>query len=168
MKIPPPIACALVAAVFATPAAAQSYKWKDAKGQTIISDTPPPASVKTESYQSISPPRATGTGTSGTSNTNAGDSKSMVTAPKTLAEKELAFKKRQQEEQERIEKANKEQKSTAERKHACDTARQAVTTLQSSAPLARVNSKGETVPMDDSTRKSELERALRSAEEACR
>ena len=155
----------LVAASAVSPVSAQSYKWKDAKGQTIISDTPPPRSAKAESSGVPQTPNSSVPATS--KEANAVNSKT-TSAPKTIAEKDMEFKKRQKEEQERLDKANLEQKNAASNKQACETARQAISALQSSGQINHLNSKGETVPMDGNARKNELERARKVAEETCK
>lgn len=159
----------LVAASAVSPVSAQSYRWKDAKGQTIISDTPPPRSAKAESsgvsQKQDSAPNSSLPATS--KEANAVNSKT-TSAPKTIAEKDMEFKKRQKDEQERIDKASLEQKNAASNKQACETARQAISALQSSGQINHLNSKGETVPMDGNARKNELERARKVAEETCK
>ena len=136
-------------------ASAQTYKWKDANGHTVISDTPPPLSTKLQKTQTVMP-ESTPT------------APNASTTPKSVAEKEMDFKKRQQDVGDKADKARKEQEAAAEKKKNCESAQQAVNTLQSSRPVTTTNSKGERVAMDNSARQQELERARKIAEEACK
>lgn len=157
------LSCGLIAATaMISPVTAQTYKWKDKNGNIVISDTPPPPSVKakvTGSKTAEAPAPATAA--------PAGQ-KAAPAAPQTLAEKDLDFKKRQLEAKEKAEKAAKEEEAAAQKKKACESAKQAIRTLDSSLNVSTVNEKGEPVPMDTKTRQQELENARKTAEEACK
>lgn len=147
------------ALVFASTAAVgQTYQWKDANGKTVISDTPPPGSAKS-------------------ARTIGGHAPSVVSekpaepadkaAPATLAEKNLDFKKRQQEAKERADKEAKEQAAAKDRKENCERARQNLTSLEANRPMATYNEKGERQIMDTAQRDQEMERARRVISESC-
>ena len=109
----------VVAVLLATTVAnAEIYKWKDKFGKTIISDKPPSESVieqKKVSTDSVTNNAAT---------------------PKTTADRDLEFRKRQKESQESTEKAQKEQAATAEKQENCANARRYLATLESGERVA--------------------------------
>jgi hypothetical protein len=92
---------------------AQTYQWKDSSGRTIISDTPPPGSAKAA--------RAIGNAQPAVVKGDVAAEK-PADAPKTAAEKDLEFKKRQQEAREKADKDAKEQKAAADKRENCDAA----------------------------------------------
>jgi hypothetical protein len=149
----------IFALVFASTAAiAQTYQWKDASGKTVISDTPPPGSAKsTRTIGGHAPavvtekPAETG----------------EKTAPATTADKNMEFKKRQQEAKERADKEAKEQMAAKDRKDNCERARQNLTSLEANRPMASYNEKGERQIMDTAQREQEMERARRVMSESC-
>jgi hypothetical protein len=138
-------------------AAAQTYQWRDSNGRTIISDTPPPAlkkeNVRTMGEASTSP---------------AGAVKSAPTeAPKSMAEKELEFKKRQQENAEKAEKETKEKAAAAAKRDNCQRAKKHLAILESGQRIANIDEKGERRFMDDSERAKELDYARRGMKDSC-
>lgn len=91
-----------------------------------------------------------------------------VEAPKTFAEKNLDFKKRQQESAEKSEKDAKEKSVAAERRENCDRAQKQVAMLESGQRIATFDEKGERRIMDDAEQANEMERARRIVSEACK
>src|SRR5450759_1025673 len=76
----------------ALPASAQMYKWLDSNGKVQYSDKPPPSNIKTEKLRE--PARAASTPAA--SEPKGGTQKDAAKAgPKTAAEQEQAFRKRQ-------------------------------------------------------------------------
>ncbi|MGE5385806.1 MAG: DUF4124 domain-containing protein [Betaproteobacteria bacterium] len=150
-----------IALMSAFTANAQVYQWKDANGRTIISDTPPPGNIKPQKSLGTSVPTvATAT------NANAPAAKGAT--PQSTAEKDMDFKKRQQEGKEKAEKQAKEDAAAAERKDNCDRAKQAQATLESGQRITTANAKGERAYMDDTQRQQELERVRKIAADACK
>lgn len=139
MKIALSIALSVLAALHAAAASAQVYQWKDGSGRTVISDTPPPASAK---------------------GSRAVDGRSPAEAPaaKTLAEKEMEFRKRRLEGKEKAAKEAKEQLAAAERKENCSRARLQLTELESTNPILALDDKGERRYMGEAERQQEAER----------
>lgn len=133
-KTLPAFAVALLAAAFATGAAAALYKWTDANGRVVYSDQPPQANVKTEQLRGAPPP----------ANPN---------AAKELAQREAEFKKRQADASKAAEDAGKARTATAEHAESCAQAKGQVAQLTES-PLAiyRYNAKGEREIMDEDAR----------------
>lgn len=166
------IACGFLAsAALVAPVSAQSYKWKDEKGQTHISDTPPPRAAKAqktggeEKALTRGTPADTKAASSEKPVTN--DAKAPSSGPKTLAEKDMEFKKRQQEAKDKAEKAEKEREAEAERQRACESARQSLSTLQSGAPVGTIDEKGKQTIMNSAARQQEIERDQRFIEKNC-
>jgi len=141
------------------PVHAETYQWKDSNGRTVISDTPQPGVGKTV--------RVIGGATPVVSTEKTAE-KAAVEAPKTAAEKDLDFKKRQQDAREKADKDAKEQKAAADRQENCERARRNVAALESKQPMATYGDKGERKLMDDSQRQQEIERAIKRRAECCK
>ena len=149
-----PVAICL-AACFSLPAAhAQTCQWKDAAGRTVVSDTPPPGNAKDV--------RCFGGSTAPAAPTAA-----PASAPKTVAEKDADFKKRQQEGKEKADKDAKEQQAAAEKKENCARAKSSLATLESGRRVATSDEKGERRFLDDTERQQEIERARKIVAESC-
>lgn len=149
---------ALAAASTATllPAHAQTYQWKDAAGRTIISDSPPPAT---------SGARAIGARTPAVVKEGVDDK--TAAEPRSTAEKDMEFRKRQQEAREKAGKAEKEQAAAREKQENCDRARRNLATLESQQPVASVDDQGQRQLMGDEQRTREIEQARRYIAETC-
>lgn len=150
---------ATVSALATTPAHAQVYQWKDGAGRTVISDTPPPGSASREA-------RVLGERQASTRSEKPAEAASE--GPKTTAEKDLEFKKRQQEAREKADKQAKEQKAQADREDNCRRARGNLAVLESNRAVGSFDEKGERKPFDDSQRQQETERARQAVAEFCK
>jgi hypothetical protein len=148
----------IAAATALLPVHAQTYQWKDSSGRTIISDTPQPGAGKAA--------RVIGGSTPAVSTEKPTDK--PAEAPKTTAEKDLEFKKRQLEAREKADKDAKEQKATADRLEYCERARRNLAALESRQPMATLNENGERAVMDDGQRQQEMERARQFMAESCK
>ena len=142
------------------PAHAQTYQWKDSSGRTVISDTPPAGAAAKEA-------RAIGGQQPSFAKEEKPAEKSVET-PKTTAEKDLEFKKRQQEAREKSEKDAKEQKVAADKRENCERARRNLAALESNQPMAILDDKGERQQMDTNQRNQEMERARQFMAESCK
>lgn len=140
-------------------ATAQTYQWKDSSGRTVISDTPPPGSAK-ESTRTIG-------GKVPGANAAPAAGKAPET-PKTFAEKDMDFKKRQQETSEKAEKSEKEKAAAADKRENCDRAQKQLALLESGQRIATTDDKGERQIMEDAERDKEMERARRFVSESCK
>ena len=145
-------------AVFVS-AHAETYQWKDNSGRTVISDTAPP--------RTINSPRTVG---AAQANTEEGEkpAENLADTPKSNAEKDMEFKKRQQEAKEKAAKDAREQAAAAEKRENCERARHNMTALESNQPVATLDAKGERQLMDTSQRDQEIERARRFITESCK
>ena len=144
------IAFIIAVLLAATAANADIYKWKDKFGKTVISDKPPTENV-VEQKKTSSDPSTAGAAT-----------------PKTAADRELEFRKRQKESQENAEKAQKEQTASAEKQENCANARRYQTTLESGERVALRDDKGERYFLDDAQRAQEAEKARKAVETSCK
>ena len=144
--------------VTALNAGAQTYQWKDSSGRTVISDTPPPGSAK-ESSRTIGGKALT---------SNAPSAAKPAEAPKTFAEKDMEFKKRQQEASEKADKEAKEKALAAEKRDNCDRAQKQVALLESGQRIATVDEKGERRVMEEAEKAKEIERARRAVSDSCK
>ena len=153
MKSPLIFALCVMSTVAAVSAQAQTYQWKDKNGRTVISDTPPPGSAKSSQVSDAGPAAPAATTTE---------------APKTLAEKDMEFRKRQQEAKDKAEKEAKEQAAAAEKRENCERARRNLAALESSQPLASIDENGQRKSMDNGMRQQEIERARQFIIETCK
>lgn len=158
-----PIAVAaplLLAALLLGSAHAQVYQWKDASGKTVFSDKPPPGKVELPRQKPIVDPA----GEDAIEDVKPKESK----APKTLADRDLEFRKRQKESQAANEKRQAEQKQEAERQESCDNARRYLHSLESGDRIANRDDKGELVVLDDNQRAQEIAKARQNAQSNCK
>ncbi|HTQ77653.1 MAG TPA: DUF4124 domain-containing protein [Burkholderiales bacterium] len=143
-----------VALAFVGAAQAQIKCWKDAAGNRMCGDTPPPgAAVSTVKVQPAPPPAAAG--------------KDAKKGPLTPAEKEQAFRQRQQEAAKAAEKTEKADEQAAKKQQNCANARQNIQMLESGQRIARFNSAGERYFIDDAQRATELTEARKIEQESC-
>jgi hypothetical protein len=138
----------LLAATMAV--SAQTYKWKDASGATQYSDTPPPPGAKDVQQLGRVPGPPTPAASAGT-------------APKTYADRDAEFRKRQTEKQEADAKRAKAQEDEQIRSRHCEQAKTHLAALEAGARVTRYNDKGERVVLDDAGRegaKAEAQKAI--------
>lgn len=147
MKLILPLACCLAVAL---PASAQVYQWKDASGRTVISDTPPPGSAK-----GSRPVASESVATTG------GDAKS-------LAEKDMEFRKRRLDAKEKADKDAKEQSVAAAMKDNCERSRRQLAALEAGNRMVTYDDKGERRVMEDAERQQEIERARKFIADNCK
>ncbi len=141
----------LLAALFLAPSAgAQIYQWKDENGKTVISDKPPVGYVRQQ--KTID------------SDTQAQSGQKQ----KSLADREMEFRKRQKESQESGDKARKEEASASEKRENCDNARRQLQALESGERIALRDDKGERYYMEDAQREQETAKARNFIESSCK
>ena len=168
---------AAVACSWALGASAQ-WQWLDKDGRKVFSDRPPPTEVPEKNIlrqpmgsKSISVPRilppegdakpatAPATAKAETVKTGAADKAPAEEKPSKEQAAEEAKKKAQ-------EKAEAERQAKA-RADNCGRAQRAKISLESGAPMAHINDKGERVFMDEATRNAELRRAQQLIDSDC-
>lgn len=146
------ISAALTVLLAALPAQAQVYKWKDEKGNTVISDTPQPNSGKPVSRPEAETPPPP----------NASQS-----APPSLADQELESKKRKQEQEEAQKQAAQQQKMAADKQENCNRARARLAALESGQRIRQPQADGTGVYIDDQQRAQEIARTREIAQSSC-
>lgn len=141
-----------IAALLATTAVnAQIYQWKDENGKTVISDKPPVGGAARASRKiDVEAPAQN------------------ATPQKTTADRDMDFRKRQQESQEKSDKAQKEQAAAADKKENCEKARRYLESLESGERIALRDDKGERYYMEDAQRQQEISKARQAMQSSCK
>ena len=147
-----------------TPSYGETFQWKDTNGQTVVSYVPPPATVKGRRSIGGAKPIVV----SDAVVDKAADAPKDAEAPKNMAEKNLDFKKRQQEAKEKAEKQAKEQANESEKRENCQRAQRNLATLESNQPVTLYDDKGQRKYMDTAQRDQEMERARKFMAESCK
>jgi len=145
-------------------AQAETYQWKDSNGQTVVSDIPPPATAKGRRSIGGTKPAVV----SEAIPEKATDAVKAADAPKSAAEKDMEFKKRQQEAKEKADKQAKEQNVEAEKRENCDRARRNLAALESNQPFSAADDNGERKIMDSTQRDQEMARARKIMADSCK
>lgn len=152
-------AALLLAAV--SPAAAQ-WAWRDDNGRVVYSDRPPPASVKADQIirqgNAIGAPPAQ----SASASSEAKDDR-----PKTMAEREMEFRKRQQERAEAERKAADEAAQRGRKAAECERARGYLRALEDGHRVARTDAQGNREFLDESQRAAETARMRDMISKSC-
>jgi hypothetical protein len=147
----------------ALPASAQLYKWVDSDGRVQYSDKPPPGNTKTEKLsapaRAAAPAASEGKGATRKDAAKAG--------PKSTAEQEQAFRKRQLDAAKAKEEEGQKQAAAQERAENCRRAKAALSTLEIGGRQARIDEKGERVYLDDQQIAQATAKAQREAAAAC-
>jgi hypothetical protein len=117
--------CALMITAI-TPAVAASYKWVDENGQTVYSQTPPPAGTQGVERVKAAPRAPSNSGTAGT-------------AAQKTKDDAAAFNERQSDKKTQQQDKKKMQEADAQRKEHCDGMRADIETLVNK-PIVRRSS----------------------------
>ena len=149
-----PVVLGIAALTAASAGFAETCQWKDGAGRTVVSDQPPPGNARDI--------RCSGGG----SFTPSVAPSAAPTGPKTTAEKDMDFKKRQQESADKADKAAKEQTAAAERKENCERAQRQLALLESGQRVAMPDASGERRFLEDNERQAEIERTRRMTADA--
>lgn len=144
------IAIAIAALLVTTMANAQIYQWKDENGKTVVSDKPPTGDTR--------PSRKIETGAPVPS----------AAPQKTMADREMDFRKRQQDAQQKTEKTQKEEAAAADKKENCERARRYLESLESGERIALHDDKGERYFMEDAQRQQEIAKARQATQTSCK
>ncbi|MGE0311625.1 MAG: DUF4124 domain-containing protein [Lautropia sp.] len=143
------LAAALVAVVLnAGPAHAQ-YQWVDPAGQMVYSDLPPPPGTDPSKVLRRPKPQTAANGAA-----SAAPSAPDAARPKvaSVADRELAFRKRMQERADAERKKAEEGIEKAKTAKACDDARSNLRQLESGIPLTRIRADGQRDVLSDDER----------------
>jgi type IV secretory pathway VirB10-like protein len=159
----------LLAATYALPAAAQ-WAWRDDTGRTVYSDRPPPAGIKSEQILRQPGPQSQSYG-----NNNVGaapqdgktDAKDAPKGPKTLAEREMDFRKRMQENAEAEKKQAEEQSRNDQKNAECERMRGYLKALEEGQRVQRTDAQGNREVLDDAQRATEVRRVRDGITRSC-
>jgi Domain of unknown function (DUF4124) len=151
----------------AGPAAAQ-WKWKDGRGQVVVSDTPPPrevpeANVLQRPDLMARRPAAQAAASAPASAAAGGD---VVAKAKVDPELEARKKRSEQEQTDRAK--AEEEKIALQRSENCKRARAHLSSLDSGMRLSRTNEAGEREILDDKQRAEEMARTRQVITSDCR
>ena len=146
------------------PAAAQ-WKWKDSRGQVVISDTPPPRDIPERDV--LQKPSLV-VQRSAASLAPAASAPAAETVAKAKVDPELEARRKKTEAEQNERTKAEDQKVAAQRADNCKRARAYVETLDSGIRLTRRNSNGEQEYLDDQQRAAEMQRARQGVSSDCR
>lgn len=148
----------------ALPASAQMYKWVDSNGKVQYSDKPPPSNIKAEKLRTTAPPPSA----PAAGEDKAGAKKDAAKAkPRTAAEEEQAFRKRQLDAAKAQEEQGQKQAEARDRSENCKRAKAALASLQMGGRQVRIDEKGERVYLADEEIARETAKAQQDAALAC-
>jgi len=152
----------------ALPASAQTYKWVDSNGKVQYSDKPPPSNVKTEKLRAPPAAASAPAGAAAAADAKGGAQKDAAKAgPRTPAEREQAFRKRQLEAAKAQEEEAKKQAQARDKEENCKRAKAAVANLELGGRQARIDEKGERIFLTDQQIAQETAKAQQEAAAAC-
>ena len=159
----------LIAGCLAVPGAAfaQLYQWRDANGRTVFSDSPPPPNIppgniiKNPKARAAPAPTDEKHADDGKATASAAGSATKADGPKSVAEREADFKKRQAEVAAKAEKDQKLASDEKQREDRCRGMRQSLAALEAGQRVRRFNDKGEPYFLDDAERARDVEKFRR-------
>ncbi len=162
----------VLAAVLAAPAVAQ-WAWRDETGRLVFSDRPPPANIKAEnivrqpgganrSFSAVAAPVP-----AEEENAPGKAEGKQPTGPKTLAEREMESRKRQQERAEAEKKQAEEQANLAAKRENCERTRGYLRALEDGVRIRRTDAQGNAEFLDDAQRAAEIQKARDNIARAC-
>lgn len=143
--------------VAATSTFAGITRWVDENGKVHYSDQPPPATAKTQKQLDI---KTTPSAPQVISDNKGGE--------KSLAEKELEFRKRRVEAEEKAAKQAKDQAEAKKKQENCAQARRQLQALQDGQRISQYNEKGERAFMEDSARPKAIQEAQQTVDSWCK
>lgn len=161
-----------LAALTALPAAAQ-WVWKDSNGRFVYSDRSPPSDVKPEqivrqpSVQVLAPTPGPASAAGQPSAAGSGDAKAQASGPKSIAEREMEFRKRQQERADSERKAQEDQQKSVAKAAECERARGYLKGLEDGQRVIRTDASGNREYLDDAQREAEIERTRKMVQSLC-
>jgi hypothetical protein len=136
---------------------AQQYKWVDQNGRTRYGDVPPPG-VKATALKPPPGPAAPAAESS---------AKDAKKGPATAVDKEMEYRKRQQETQAKREKEEKGLADATAKRENCERAQAGLRSLESGQRIAKFDAKGERYFPDDSAVEQEKSGVRKIIQENC-
>ncbi|HEU0204829.1 MAG TPA: DUF4124 domain-containing protein [Burkholderiaceae bacterium] len=173
-------ALAALIGLLSLPVAAQ-WAWREDNGRVVYSDRPPPPSVKSSQIirqpgtQSSSAPMPGNTRTAAESKADGKEAGKEAekeagkesTGPKTYAEKEMEFRKRQQERAEAAKKQQEEQGRATQKAQECERQRGYLRALEDGVRVSRSDAQGNREVLDDAQRAAETKRIREAIAQSC-
>lgn len=165
------LAATLLAFMWASPAVSQ-WAWKDDNGRQVYSDRPPPATIRPEQItkqpsRQVLAPTPIATPDDAAKPATDGKAAPAPAAPKTMAEREMEFSKRQQERADGERKAAEEQQKSTAKAAECERARGYQKSLEDGIRIQRTDASGNREYLDDNQRAAELERTRKVVQASC-
>lgn len=167
------LAIATVAAAYMSGAAGQ-WAWKEDSGRVVYSDRPPPANIKSTqilrqpAMAAPAPaPQTTTPGGTAADGDKPAASPAASSAPKSVAERDMEFRKRQQERADSERKAQEEQQKAAAKAADCERSRGYLRSLEDGVRISRTDASGNREILDDAQRATEIERTRKSIQQLC-
>ena len=163
------LAVAFVAGTFAAGASAQ-WAWKDDNGRLVYSNIPPPPSIKaTQIVRQPGPssPSARAAAPVEGESEKAASAPAPANAPKTYAERDAEFRKRQQERADSERKTQEDQQKTAQKAVECERSRGYLRALEDGVRITRTDAAGKREYIDDAQRGAEMDRMRKAIRELC-
>lgn len=175
------IACLATAAALlgmAGSASAVQYQWRDERGRMVYSDQPPPASVAPARIIKAPAPAPVATNATAPAAADGGNALRAAApaaapavakdpAATTIADQELAFRKRMAERAEAEKKAAEAAEREMKLARACADAKGDIRSLESGQRISRINESGEREFLSEAERQQRLQDARRSISERC-
>ncbi len=154
----------------AGPAAAQ-HQWRDTQGRMVFSDQPPPAAVSADrivrsAAPTLAAPTAAGTAAPAPLKAAAAAA-AAAAAPPSLADRDLAWRKRMADSEEQEKKTTEAASRKLALVQACEDLKGTIRSLESGQRVTRVTASGEREFIADDERLQRLAAARKSAGERC-
>jgi superfamily II RNA helicase len=172
-RLPRALALFTVAVVaFAVAPVEAQWAWRDDNGRVMYSDRPPPPNIKASAILRQPPAAASAASSTTPSPTSGADDAAKsdtkpADAPKTLAEREMEFRKRQQERAATERKAQEEQQKSAAKAADCERSRGYLRALEEGQRITRTDASGNREFLDDAQRAQEVERTRKLVQSLC-
>lgn len=150
---------------FSFSAQGQLYKWVDKDGKTQYTDQPPPpgAARNEKKLEIKSAPAQPAAAKAGDKDKDKADGK--ASAPKTIAEKDLEFKKRRVAE---VEAETKQQAEAKQNQEKCTQAQTKLKTFQDTPRITIPDGKGGSIYADDAARQKNIDEAQKDIASFCK
>jgi hypothetical protein len=170
--------------VAASTSALAQWAWKEDNGRMVYSDRPPPSNIKQSQITRqptliapappptpVAPGAAAAPGQPGPAAgaAAAGDVREPTTkaGPKTIADQELEFRKRQQAREAAEKKSADDEAKASQQAQDCDRVKGYIQSLESGVRITRTDNDGNPHFLDDSERAAELDRSRATAAKTC-
>jgi Domain of unknown function (DUF4124) len=160
------IALLAIAALGTTAVQAQVYKCLDPNGKVVYSQNPCPPNMKRETMSRGGiPPASAVAPAAGADKAGKGDA--AKGGPRTPAEQEQDFRKRQQDQAKAEKEADKKTAEAQAKEANCRIARQRLTQYEIGGRISQINDKGERYYMEDAQIEAEKARARADVSQFC-